>query len=93
MHENQISLRKCFGGTAQFAHLSGKLVLALLVVVDKDDVPQEKLLGIYGFQKFDAKSISERMLSILYEIDLRKLLAQCYDGASVMSEKHGGVQA
>ena len=33
------------------------------------------------------------MLSILYEIDLRKLLAQCYDGASVMSGKHGGVQA
>jgi len=71
----------------------GNVVLALLVIVDEGDVPQEKFLGIYGFQKFDAKSISERMLSILYEIDLRKLLAQCYDGASVMSGKHGGAQA
>jgi len=35
----------------------------------------------------------KKMLSILYEIDLRKLLAQCYDGAWVMSGKHGGVQA
>jgi len=69
------------------------LVLALHVVVDKDDIPKEKFLGIYEFQKFDAKSMSERMLSILYEIDLRKLLAQCYDGASVMSGKHGGAQA
>jgi len=54
------------------------LVLALLVIEDKDDVPQEKLPGIYEFQKFDAKSISERMLSILYEIDLRKLLASVF---------------
>jgi len=48
--------------------LEGILVLALLVVVDKDDIPQEKFLGVYGFQKFDAKSISERMLSILHEL-------------------------
>ena len=55
--------------------LKGKLILALFVVVDKDGVLQEKFLGIYEFQNFDAKSISERMLSILYEIDFRKLLA------------------
>jgi len=29
----------------------------------------------------------------LYEIDLRNLLTQWYDGASVMSAKHCGVQA
>jgi len=55
--------------------LQGTLVLALLVVVDKDDVPQENFPGTHEFQKFDAKSISKRMLTILYEIDLRKLLA------------------
>jgi len=65
VHENQISLRKCIGGTAQFAHRIG---LSLALIVDKDDIPQEKFLGIYEFQKFDAKSISERMLSILYEL-------------------------
>jgi len=74
-HENQISLRKCFGGAAQFAHLKGKIDLSLVCSLDKDGVLQEKFLGIYEFQNFDAKSISERMLSILYEIDLRKLLA------------------
>ena len=51
------------------------MILALFVVADKDGVLQEKFLGIYEFQNFDAKSISERMLSILYEIDFRKLLA------------------
>jgi len=95
VHENQISLRKCFSGTAQFAHLRGKIGLSLACSYrySKDGVPQEKFLGIYEFQKFDAKFISERMLSILYENDLRKLLAQRYDGALVMSGNHGGVQA
>ena len=41
--------------------------------MDKD-VPKEKLLGIYELHKFDAKHISERMFSILYEIDLRNLV-------------------
>jgi len=56
--------------------LEGKLVLALLVVVDKDDIPQTKFLGIHEFQKFQkfhAKSISERMLSILYELSISKV--------------------
>jgi len=42
--------------------------------VGKDAVPQEKLLGRYELQKFDAKYISERMFLILYEIDLPNLL-------------------
>ena len=42
--------------------------------MDRDVVPQEKLLGIYELQQFAAKYISERMFSILYEIDLRNLL-------------------
>ena len=42
--------------------------------MDKDVFPQENLIGIYELQKFDAKYISERMFSILYEIDLRNLL-------------------
>jgi len=37
--------------------------------VDKGVVPQEKLLGIHEFEKFDAKYISETMFSILHGID------------------------
>jgi len=62
--------------------------------VDKDVVPHKKLLGTYELQKFDAKYISERMFSILYEIDLRDLLTSTMLRRSVvMSAKHSGVQA
>jgi len=51
-----------------------ELLSVVIPFVDRDVVPQEKLLGIYELQKFAAKYISERMFSILYEIDLRNLL-------------------
>ena len=55
----------------------------------------ESLLGIYTTKKLDAKTFTELTLDILEKnnIDTSRLLSQCYDGASVMSGKKGGVAA
>ena len=61
----------------------------------KDGIVHESLLGIYVTDKMDAKTFTDMTLQILdkYEIERSRLLSQCYDGASVMSGKKGGVSA
>jgi len=55
----------------------------------------ERLLCIGTTSQFDAANLTERIISYLklYSIRLDRMLAQCYDGASVMSGRYGGVQA
>ncbi|KAH0816091.1 hypothetical protein GEV33_006700 [Tenebrio molitor] len=55
----------------------------------------ESLLGIYTTKELDAKNFTDLTLDIMEKnnLDTSRLLSQCYDGASVMSGKRGGVAA
>lgn len=55
----------------------------------------ESLLTIQTISALDAKSFTQLTLKILRDcgIKLENMISQCYDGASVMSGKTGGVQA
>jgi len=61
----------------------------------KDAVPKEDLLALATSKKHDAKSMCETILTTVSDSGLEPshILAQCYDGASVMSVKNGGVQS
>lgn len=54
----------------------------------------EKSLGCYHMMKCDAKSLSDAIIQIVEEnkLDINNCVAQCYDGASVMSGSFTGVQ-
>ena len=69
-----------------------ELLSVVVRFVRKQGSPTEILLGLYELERFDADYITEHILQALKEINLKLLLAQCYDGASVMSGKHSGVQ-
>lgn len=73
---------------------SAKCQMVLVFRYVKDSNPVERFWGFLSPKKHDSDSFSS---IILQEIDpiipTDKLIAQCYDGASVMSGKHGGVQA
>lgn len=58
-------------------------------------IPTESLLSIKDADYLDADTTTNLILDTLREndIDCTYLLSQCYDGASVMSGKDGGVQA
>lgn len=60
----------------------------------KDAAPKEDLLALATSDKLDAKSMCETILTTVSDSGLEPshILAQCYDGASVMSGKNGGVQ-
>lgn len=55
----------------------------------------EDFIGFVKLEKMDAKSISEKLLSSVegWGLDMSYLVAQGYDGASVMSSGKNGVQA
>ena len=69
-----------------------ELLSVVIRFVKENGPPTEALLGLYELERFDADDITEHILQALKDLDLRLLLAQCYDGASVMSGKHSGVQ-
>ena len=71
-----------------------ELLTIVLRFVNKEGQACEKLLGLYDLEQFDAQYIAGTIIQALKEADLNLdfLLAQCYDGASVMSGKHAGVQ-
>lgn len=69
-----------------------ELLSVVIRFVKKHGPPAETLLGLYELERFDADYITEQLLQALKDLDLQLLLAQCYDGASVMSGKHSGVQ-
>lgn len=54
----------------------------------------EKALGCYHMVKCDAPNLSQEIQKIVMEnnLDINKCIAQCYDGASVMSGVFSGVQ-
>ena len=54
----------------------------------------ERLLTMAATQVGDAATLTDTILQELAKVGLSsdKILSQCYDGASVMSGKHGGVQ-
>ena len=55
-------------------------------------------ISLFGIlEKGNANSISSRILQCIDDVlpqpdDKKKLIAQCYDGANVMSGQQGGVQ-
>ena len=55
----------------------------------------EDFLGFVKLEKMDAQSIADLLLSTVqnWGLDMSKLVAQAYDGASVMSGSKNGVQA
>ena len=54
----------------------------------------ERQLSMATSKECDALSLTNLVLSKLTNVDhsTEKILSQCYDGASVMSGKHGGMQ-
>lgn len=66
----------------------------LIRFIDKNYNIQEKALGCYHMERCDADSLSKAILKIFSEnkLDINRCVAQCYDGASVMSGSFTGVQ-
>lgn len=66
----------------------------LIRFIDKNYNIQEKALGCYHMEKCDADSLSKAILKIVSEnkLNINRCVAQCYDGASVMSGSFTGVQ-
>lgn len=62
--------------------------------VDNDMNICEKSIGCYHMKKSNAESLASEILKILLTNNLDKMncIGQCYDGASVMSGEHSGVQ-
>ena len=69
-----------------------ELLTIIIRFINENDVI-EKLLGIYELEQLDAQCITDKILSFLNDVNLSNLIAQCCDGASVMSGKSDGVQA
>ena len=68
--------------------------LAIAVRYVHDGVPEGRLLSILKLKERDAKAITAKIMEDLEVKNLPKgyLVAQCHDGASVMSGVHNGVQ-
>ena len=56
---------------------------------------RERAIGFIELKDMDAGTISEKQIKLLqpFELDPLKCVGQGYDGDSVMSGRHGGVQA
>ena len=63
--------------------------------IDKNYEPQELFLGFYSTEDTSAATLATIILDTLQRLNLplAKLRGQCYDGASNMSGRIGGVQA
>lgn len=62
--------------------------------VDSECRVHERLLAMLTTDRCDAQSLADSVLTELERVglDTAKMLSQCYDGASVMSGKDGGMQ-
>ncbi|KAL0146682.1 hypothetical protein M9458_058022 [Cirrhinus mrigala] len=69
-------------------------VSIVLRYVDQNCSVKERLLSMLTTDKCDALSLSIMVLEELADVGLNtgKILSQCYDGASVMSGREGGMQ-
>ncbi|CAF5208643.1 unnamed protein product, partial [Rotaria magnacalcarata] len=56
---------------------------------------KEYFLGFVKLDEFDAQTLTDEIVKFLssLNIDLNYCIAMCFDGASVLSGKHAGVQA
>ena len=68
--------------------------ISVVIRFVKEGAVHETLVDMPSSQELDAESITTALLKSLRQcnIDPNKMLSQCYDGASVMSGKNGGVQ-
>lgn len=69
--------------------------LSLIIrFIDKDFCIHEKTLGCFHLLNSNADSLCQEIQKIVTEnhLDLNMRIAQCYDGASVMSGVYSGVQ-
>ncbi|KAK0131577.1 hypothetical protein N1851_033753 [Merluccius polli] len=69
-------------------------VSIVVCYMGKDYKMQERLLSMQTTDKCDAQSLTNVVLDELSNagLDANKILSQCYDGASVMSGREGGIQ-
>ena len=67
--------------------------IAIAIRYVKNGIVKESLLAVISTKNVDAATFTEVTLNSLTEnnIDLSRMLSQCYDGASVMSGKISGV--
>lgn len=86
--------------TTDIAHLEQMAILLRYVKIDPQSeqivVIKESFIGFYNMNKGDAESMCSFMVKTLFEdIGLNKsfMVGQGFDGANVMSGKHGGLQA
>lgn len=75
--------------------LSKKEQMAILVRYFSDGIVKERVIGTYHMEKVDAASLADFIYNEIEQSGLiwSNCVAQCYDGASVMSGCFSGVQA
>ena len=85
----------CFAIIADEARdISRTEQLSICIRYAKEGYIHERFLQFIDTHEFDAQALSNEISTCLNEknFDLTRCIAQCYDGASVMSGKHAGVQ-
>ncbi|CAF3478257.1 unnamed protein product [Rotaria sp. Silwood2] len=85
---------KDISGNAQLSIVIRVVSSPTDVLSSKNEKIQEYFLGFIRLQQFDAVTLSDAIVQFLnlHKIDLKKCIAMCFDGASVMSGCHAGVQ-
>ncbi|CAF1658030.1 unnamed protein product [Rotaria magnacalcarata] len=85
---------KDISGNAQLSIVIRVVSSPADVLSNKNKKIQEYFLGFIRLQQFDAVTLSNEIVQFLnlHKIDLKKCIAMCFDGASVMSGCHAGVQ-
>ena len=71
-----------------------QLSLCLRYVHPQDHTVKERFVGFTDCHELDASSLAQKIMDGVERlgIDIKKCIAQCYDGASVMSGQSRGVQ-
>ena len=69
--------------------------LSVCIRYVNNGVVTERFLGFSDMHELDASAITDEIASVLGKqgINVKQCIAQCYDGASVMSGRRSGVQA
>lgn len=68
--------------------------ISIVIRYIRNGQPKESLLCFETTKDFDAETQADLLLTTLSncQLDSKKLLSQCYDGANVMSGDNGGIQ-
>ena len=68
--------------------------LSVCIRYVNNGVITKHFLGFSDMHELDASAITDKIVSLPDKqgIDVKQCIAQCYDGASVMSGKRSGVQ-